>query len=186
MFVRNPPERVLSAYRNKLEHPLQTNSSKQNLWDEIRFSSLSNYRLKFNLRMAEKKGMYPSFAEFLHFTYDSDPVLLNEHFKPMVDLCHMCAVPYDFVGNFATLRQDANSVLDHIRINSSLFWDKGEHLSDSTTSYIKQYYPKLRPIDIKRFEETFADDIAMYKHLFPSEYDGGYSDIRDTILGDAN
>ncbi len=184
MFVRHPPERVLSAYRNKIEHPLETKSSQQSIWDEVRLSILSTYRLKFNRKMAEKHDIYPSFAEFLHFLYDSDSVLMNEHYKPMVELCQPCAVKYDFVGNFATLRQDANSILGHIRINSSFFWDRGKHMSKPTASYIEQYYSKLRAIDIKRFEEKFADDIAMYNHLFPSEYDGGYLDVRDTILGD--
>ena len=186
MFLRHPPERVLSAYRNKIEHPLEMNPSKKNIWDEVRLLILSQYRMKFNHKMAEKQEVYPSFSEFIHFLYDSDPAVMNEHYKPMVELCQPCAVKYNFFGNFATLRRDANNILTHLHINTTLFWDRGKHQSKPTVSYIQQYYPDLRPIDIKRLEEKFGDDITLYNHLFPFEYDGGYSDICSDILGDGN
>ncbi len=183
MFVRHPPERVLSAYRNKIEHPLETKSSEQTLWDEVRLFILSTYRLKFNYKMAQRQDVIPSFAEFLHFLYDSDPGLMNEHYKSMVELCQPCAVKYDFVGNFASLRNDANSILEHLHINSSLFWDRGKHMSNPTVSYIERYYSKLGAIDFKRFEDKFSDDIALYNHLFTTADDGGYTKTRSTVLG---
>ena len=184
MFIRHPPERVLSAYRNKIEHPLKKDSSEPNIWDDVRQSILTTYRINPKKDMTEDE-IYPTFAEFIHFLYESQSAFMNEHYKPMVELCQPCAVKYNFVGNFATLRQDANAVLDYLHINTSLFWDRGKHVSNPTVSYVKQYYPKLNTIDIKRLEETFAGDIALYNHLFPFEYDGGYSEVRYSITGDS-
>ena len=182
MFIRHPPERVLSAYRNKIEHPLSTNPEEQSIWDEVRYSILNSYRIQFNNRIAKKKKeLYPTFPEFIHFLYDSDPTLMNEHYKPMVELCQPCAIKYNYVGNFATLRRDADAILGHLKINSSMFWDRGKHVSQPTVNFVQKYYKHLNPVDFKRLEERFEDDMALYNHLFPFEHDGGYSELKHHI-----
>ena len=179
MFIRHPPERILSAYRNKIEHPLITNPIEQSIWDEVRYKVLTSYRIKFNNMIAKgEEDVYPTFPEFLHFLYDSDPVSMNEHYKPMVELCQPCAVHYNFIGNFGSLRSHADAVLNHLYINSTVFWDKGKHRSNPTSSYIRRYYSKLQPIDFQRLEERFGYDIDLYSHLFPFSDDGGYNQIK--------
>lgn len=181
MFIRHPPERVLSAYRNKIEHPLTTNPIEQSIWDEVRYAVLNSYRIKFNNKIANgESDVYPTFAEFLHFLYDSDPVSMNEHYKPMVELCQPCAVRYNFIGNFGTLRSHADAVLNFLHINQTVFWDRGKHHSNPTIAYIKKYYSKLQPIDFERLEDRFANDINLYNYLFPFNGDGGYNEIRDS------
>ena len=182
MFIRYPPERVLSAYRNKIEHPLITDPEEQSIWDEVRYSILNSYRMSFNVKMAkEKEDVYPTFSEFIHFLYDSDPVEMNEHYKPMVELCQPCAVDYNFVGNFGNIRSDADAILNHLNIDPSLFWDRGKH-SKPTTSYVQKYYSTLQPADFRRLEERFGSDIALYEYLFPSTGDPNYQILRDTKL----
>ena len=183
MFIRHPPERVLSAYRNKIEHPLITDPLEQSIWDEVRYTVLNSYRIKFNKKIAAgESDVYPTFAEFLHFLYDSDVVSMNEHYKPMVELCQPCAIKYNFIGNFASLRSHADVVLSFLHINSTVFWDKGKHGSNPTTSYMKRYYSKLQPVDFQRLEERFADDINLYNYLFPFSDDGGYDEIKKLII----
>ena len=182
MFVRHPPERVLSAYRNKIEHPFASKAADQNLWDDIRLAILSSYRMNFNNKMIKNKDIYPSFAEFIHFLYDSDVQQMNEHYKPMVELCQPCAVKYDFVGNFATLRQDADAVLEHLHIINTYFWDRGKHMTTPTDTFVRDYYSKLMPIDLKRLEERYGEDINFYKYLFSVEGDGGYANVRESIM----
>ena len=113
--------------------------------------------------------------------YDSDTALMNEHYKPMVELCQPCAVNYDYIGNFATLRQDADAILSHLNIDSTLFWDRGKHSSAPTVSHVQKYFKNLSPVDFKRLEERFGDDLAFYNHLFPFEPDGGYSKLKEKI-----
>ena len=106
---------------------------------------------------------------------------MNEHYKPMVELCQPCAVGYDYIGNFANLRRDADAILNHLKIKTSMFWDRGKHVSAPTVSHIQKYFKTVTPIDIKRLEERFGDDLAFYNHLFPFENDGGYSELRKEI-----
>lgn len=181
MFIRNPPERILSAYRNKIEHPLNNNTSEQSIWDEVRFSILSSYRRKGEKQTKENDHVYPTFSEFVHFLHDSDPRLMNEHYKLMTELCQPCALRYHYVGNFATLRRDTDAILGYLNINTSLFWDRGKHFKNPTQSLIQKYYSQLNVIDIQRMEETFANDFALYSYLFTSTNDGGYSEVANSI-----
>ena len=174
---------MLSAYRNKIEHPLTTHLEEQSIWDEVRYSILNSYRIKFSnhLLKGKDKKPFPTFPEFIHFLFDSEPSLMNEHYKPMVELCQPCAVHYDYIGNFATLRQDTDAILTHLKVNSSLFWDRGKHVSVPTVSHMREYFKKLGPVDFKRLEERYGDDIAFYNHLFPFEDDGGYARLKEEI-----
>ena len=168
MFIRNPQERILSAYRNKIEHPININQLEQSIWDDVRLSIISSYRRNQGKKENNNDDAYPTFSEFIHFLYDSDLRLMNEHYKPMTELCQPCAVQYHYVGNFAALRQDTNIILDYLSINSSLFWDRGKHINNPTKKHVESYYSKLNDIDIQRLNEKFMNDILFYSYMFPS------------------
>ena len=167
MFLRNPLERVVSAYRNKIEHPISKNQSEKNIWDETRSLILQYYR-SMKDEASRSDLPYPTFSEFIHFLSDSNPVEMNEHYKPMSHLCQPCAVHYDYVGNFATLRRDANRILQYLNVNTSWFWDRGRHISNPTENVVEKYYSILEAEDIKLVEEKFMEDILLYRYLFSS------------------
>ena len=162
VFIRSPPERILSAYRNKIEQSHDSNSLEQSMWDDIQSHILASYR---NTQERDSTS-YPTFSEFIKFLYDSDSLQMNEHYKMMTELCHPCAVHYHYIGNFATLRRDANAVLNHLNINSTLFWDRGSHYKQPTHSYLSEYYLQLDAADKSNFKEKYADDIAFYYYMF--------------------
>lgn len=164
MFIRSPVERLVSAYRNKIEHPITNVLSERSIWDDIRTTILQRYREVTSMI----EPPFPTFSEFVHFLSDSDPADMNEHYKPMTSLCQPCSVHYHYVGNFATLRRDADRILQHLHINSSWFWDRGRHFSNPTQNIVEKYYSQLATEDIELIEETFLkDDILLYKYLFP-------------------
>ena len=47
-------------------------------------------------------------------SYISDGHLTNIHWIPQFDLCHPCHVNFDFIGDLATLTEDAEYVLSRI------------------------------------------------------------------------
>ena len=166
LFIRNPKERLVSAYRNKIEHPNTENPSEITIWDDIRGVILQRHRNRTNSMTLPP---YPTFSEFVRFLGVSDPADMNEHYKAMTALCQPCSVRYDYVGNFATLRRDANRILDFLNINTSWFWDRGKHFSNPTHNYVDTYFSQLTTEDIKLIEKVLLiDDIQLYEHLFPS------------------
>ena len=164
MFIRNPSERLVSAYRNKIEHPVTNNPTEQTLWDDIRAMIMELYRRTYE----KNESPYPTFSEFVHFLSDSDSADMNEHYKAMSALCQPCSVQYNYVGNFKTLRRDADRILQYLNIDSTWFWDRGRHFTNPTQSLVERYYSKLTADDITLIDKVYQDDILLYKYLFPS------------------
>ncbi|XP_047442696.1 carbohydrate sulfotransferase 14 [Mugil cephalus] len=106
MFVREPMERLLSAYRNKFGE-IQSYQKKYGV--EI----IKRYR-KGHAKDASVTGDDVTFAEFVRYLLDEDAERMNEHWMPVYNLCQPCAVPYDFIGSYENLERDAEFVLERI------------------------------------------------------------------------
>uniref|UniRef100_A0A8D1YPX2 Carbohydrate sulfotransferase n=1 Tax=Sus scrofa TaxID=9823 RepID=A0A8D1YPX2_PIG len=108
LFVREPFERLASAYRNKLQRPWGADFQR-------RFGTSIVRRLRPRPGPdALTRGHDVRFAEFLAYLLDprtrrDGP--FNEHWERTHALCHPCRLRYDVVGKFETLAEDAAFVL---------------------------------------------------------------------------
>lgn len=122
MFVREPMERLLSAYRNKFG---EIESYKKKYGVEI----VKRYRKGYNKNKLIT-GDDVTFAEFVRYLLDEDVEHMNEHWMPMYNLCQPCAVSYDFIGSYEHLEKDSEFVLQqigaprHIRFPERQTWYK--------------------------------------------------------------
>ncbi|CAB0016902.1 unnamed protein product, partial [Nesidiocoris tenuis] len=134
MFVRHPFERLLSAYKNKLE---QNYIGSKYFKDRIGKYIMQNYRTKKN-QSGQANGEDITFEEFTNFLLNSEQKGFNEHWKPMHRLCEPCLVKYDFVGKYETLSSDANFILRKIGATNLSF---PQALGSSTTAkQLKKYF----------------------------------------------
>ena len=106
MFVRDPLERILSAYKNKFRN-------KKNTYFPGRFGKyiIKKYRKNANNRSLAT-GDDVTFDEFVQYLLDprkKHP--LNEHWKPMHELCSPCYYKYDLIGKYQTVEEDAQYIL---------------------------------------------------------------------------
>ncbi|KAG8449659.1 hypothetical protein GDO86_016339 [Hymenochirus boettgeri] len=101
LFVRDPMERLLSAYRNK-------------------FGEVREYQRRYGLEIVRRyrgrearrsNGDDVTFTEFLRYLLDEEAEKMNDHWMPVYHLCQPCALNYDFIGSYERLREDANHVL---------------------------------------------------------------------------
>ncbi|XP_078463028.1 carbohydrate sulfotransferase 8 [Lampetra planeri] len=105
LFVREPLERLVSAFRDKLERP---NPYYQPLFGR---AILARYRANAS-REALRSGEGVTFREFLRYLLDPRrPLGMDIHWEAATRLCHPCAISYDFVGKFEELEGDANDLL---------------------------------------------------------------------------
>lgn len=109
MFVREPFERLVSAYRNKF-------TLKYNASFHKRFGTRIVRRYRRNAtREALQSGADVTFREFAAYLTDPGTTArdkpLNEHWQPVYQLCHPCHIHYDLVGKYETLEEDANYLL---------------------------------------------------------------------------
>lgn len=138
MFVREPVDRLVSAYRDKVlidptyhavgdyivkhhrsTRPAANESLSSNVADSSKspVSSQSIDRNQSLLSATVSPDNKPTFAEFIDYvlTQRSIGKKLDRHWRPQAELCSPCLVDYDFIGHQETLHADAEHVIDVLR-----------------------------------------------------------------------
>lgn len=157
IFVRHPFERLLSAYRNKLEQ--HYDSSK---YFQARFGKyiIKNFR-KNPTNVSLAKGDDVTFSEFVNYIVSSDPNRYNEHWQRMTDLCHPCLIKYDFIGKYENIIQDSNFLLKSF--GTSLKFPKLSKPS-TTASNLAKYYGTLERKTILKLYRIYEMDFRLFDY----------------------
>lgn len=175
-FIRNPMERIVSAYLNKIAKPLNVSLV------GIKFEEGYKAKILKLLKREEydkwyksgRKGkMYPTFSEFVQFLNMENLKRLNEHFKPIIYLCHPCAINYNFYGNFKLLPGDADTLVKQFNLNSSYYDNKSyiSHKLYNTSDLVPKYFSELTNSQKEALFYLFADELDFYYSLYPEEKD---------------
>lgn len=173
-FVRNPLERIVSSYRNKIAVPIKY-ENRQHWPDNVLYHIIQRYnKTKYALWKKTNftsSDIHPSFEEFIKYFVDSNLNLLNEHFRPFIDLCHPCSVHYNFIGNFYNLPNEAFHLLDFLRIPHNYYLNRVGHPTYNTSSLVSDYYHQL-PLSLKsNLVQKISQELILYYRLFPADLD---------------
>ncbi|KAG8225689.1 hypothetical protein J437_LFUL001721 [Ladona fulva] len=155
LFVRHPFERLLSAYRNKLEqHYLSSQYFQMRYGRQI----IKRYRSNPS-NESLMKGDDVTFQEFATYITSPDNSF-NEHWKPIVDLCQVCLIDYDIVGKYDTLYEDAKFILKQIGKSDVMFPHAIK--PSGTGPQLKKYYNTLSQKIIKDLYEIYKLDFELF------------------------
>uniref|UniRef100_A0A7M4FPQ4 Carbohydrate sulfotransferase n=1 Tax=Crocodylus porosus TaxID=8502 RepID=A0A7M4FPQ4_CROPO len=158
IFVRNPMERLLSAYRNK-------------------FGEIKEYQLKYGVEIVKRyrknagksTGDDVTFSEFLQYLLDEEPERMNEHWMPIYNLCQPCAVRYDFIGSYETLNTDANHVLEQVQAPSFIqFPERQSWYKPVTAETLHYYLCKVQRGLIKELLPKYILDFSLFAYPLPN------------------
>ncbi|KAF4527273.1 hypothetical protein B566_EDAN006993, partial [Ephemera danica] len=155
MFMKHPFERLLSAYRNKLEQHYESSKYFQQRYGRY---IVKQYRPNAS-QEALDKGDDVSFKEFSSFLTDKNAVF-NEHWKPIQQLCRPCLINYDIIGKYETLQEDAEFVLRHIG-QSQIQFPKLPKPS-STMSRLQEYFGTLPKDVMLELQRIYALDFKLF------------------------
>lgn len=116
IVVRHPFERLLSAYRNKLE---DNRPSAKYFQARIGRYIIKKYRTNPS-NFSLNTGSDVTFREFIQYlisealasTNDED---INEHWRPIYKMCLPCTIDYNFIVKYEHLIEDAEMLLDLIK-----------------------------------------------------------------------
>ncbi|XP_055481563.1 carbohydrate sulfotransferase 9 [Psammomys obesus] len=165
VFVRDPMERLVSAFRDKFEHP---NSYYHPVFGK---AIIKKYRPNANTQ-ALNNGSGVQFKEFVHYLLDDHrPVGMDIHWEKISKLCYPCLINYDFVGKFETLEEDANYFLHVIGAPKELKFPnfKDRHSSDERTStqVVRQYLKDLGRAERQLLYDFYHLDYLMFNYTAP-------------------
>nr|XP_003406393.1 carbohydrate sulfotransferase 9 isoform X1 [Loxodonta africana] len=165
VFVRDPMERLVSAFRDKFEHP---NSYYHPVFGK---AIIKKYRPNA-CEEALNNGSGVKFKEFIHYLLDSHrPVGMDIHWEKVSKLCYPCLINYDFVGKFETLEEDANYFLQLIGAPKELTFPnfKDRHSSDERTNVqvVKQYLKDLTRTERQLIYDFYYLDYLMFNYTMP-------------------
>lgn len=155
IFVRNPFERLLSAYHNKLEQ--HYDSSK---YFQARFGKYIIKKFRKNpTNTSLEKGDDVTFSEFVDYLTSSDSSTYNEHWQTVTNLCHPCFINYDLIGKYETLISDSSFVLDYLKLNFSFpVLEKPSR----TASSLKKYFNVISKDLIYKLYRIYEMDFTLF------------------------
>lgn len=172
MFVREPFERLLSAWRNKFQSNM---SSSLYFRKQFGRSIVRRFRASEEVSFKEQQKDTPEkvkvrFDEFLQYLVD--PVRkegLNEHWAKYHRLCRPCFVQYDFVGKYETINRDADHVLRSVHADHMVNFPKrsATYKHNSTSSYVEDYYKDIEPSLLRRVYRSYQADFELFRYALP-------------------
>ncbi|XP_072854982.2 carbohydrate sulfotransferase 9 isoform X1 [Pogona vitticeps] len=165
IFVRDPMERLVSAFRDKFEHP---NSYYHPVFGK---AIIKKYRLNAG-REALTAGSGVTFKEFVKYLLDSHrPVGMDTHWEQINKLCYPCFINYDFIGKFETLEEDANYFLRLIGAPEGLVFPnfKDRHATDKRTNseVVQQYLAEIPDKERQQTYDFYYLDYLMFNYTVP-------------------
>ncbi|CAL4092111.1 unnamed protein product, partial [Meganyctiphanes norvegica] len=157
IFVRHPFERLLSAYRDKLEN---LGPKRKPYW-KIAVNMMSKVRKNSHQVNADGRGL--RFEEFVRFALANPEWFNDDHFTSYEDLCHPCAISYDFIGKYESLVDDAEHILRNIGAPPEMHFPPFMPWAN-TSDVINKYYGTLSEEQIMTLYKIYQRDFQLFQY----------------------
>uniref|UniRef100_S4R6Q2 Carbohydrate sulfotransferase n=1 Tax=Petromyzon marinus TaxID=7757 RepID=S4R6Q2_PETMA len=162
MFVREPMERLVSAYRDKFLH------SKH--YKKVYGRAIISHYRKNPSRVSLTGGHDVTFPEMVRFILDPErPLVQDVHWLPAHHLCQPCLLRYDYLGKVETLGRDAADLLARVRAPESVFYSSPKDKRSSaalTGYYLAQLSSKVR----QQLYTFYYGDYKLFGYPLPSDH----------------
>ncbi|CAH1792707.1 unnamed protein product, partial [Owenia fusiformis] len=169
MFVREPFERLVSAYIDKFYVP-----ELNGFWESWGRRIIKRYREKASA-VSKACGHDVTFEEFLSHSLSkvqqADISGGNEHWTTMHQICNPCGIKYDYIGHVETMRRDTDVILHQANVSHLIVQDEASvsnirqnlHISDEALIKSEKC---LEPRDaVKRIINSL-----IYKGFLPNNF----------------
>ena len=162
IITRHPFEKLVSAYRNKIEKPFSP-------YFQRTYGSQMLRMFRKGLTAEEyKSGKGVTFKEFTGFVIKVNMGNLDEHWRATYSLCNICGVKYDFIADMSTLYDDSDQVLKLIG-----WFDRVKFPRSSKDNYAKaavdltpEYLNRLTDGELKSFYTKYKQDFDAFGYEF--------------------
>ena len=158
LFVREPLERLLSAYNdkfiNKIWPPEMIESYKTKILERYKQDEPSSSSSEHNL----------TFKKFIYYVSDVG-FDRDMHWRSYGPLCHPCDIEYDFIGHFEDMPEEAPYILRQTGMHRVVTFPP--FLTHNTTSQLLESYAPIPKEKIAQLGKAFEEDFEMFNYDFP-------------------
>jgi len=168
IFVRHPFERLLSAFRDKLEDPsVQGHKFNEYYYNKHGRRIVMHYRKNHN-SVTGPTWKYPRFSEFVDYVLGKDLRYDDEHWSPYYKECTPCHINFTFVGHFETLYWDLHLLANKTGLSQ---WDDTTDYFQSAThrKVSEEYFATVEKEAIRKLYKRYKLDFEMFGYS-PEEY----------------
>ncbi|KAM4013377.1 carbohydrate sulfotransferase 8-like isoform 2-T2 [Anomaloglossus baeobatrachus] len=155
MFTRDPFQRLVSAYRDKLLHG-------------VGYQGIEIPRIiKAKYRKDKKSTENVNFNEFVQYLLTEKPKEMDVHWRPMHYLCDPCNINYDFLGKLETVKKDSDYVLKVLGAPSALKYPEIKQFNESKTDTktSSEYFSKISLQLIEALVAMYRLDFELFDYL---------------------
>ncbi|KAK7076550.1 hypothetical protein SK128_005823 [Halocaridina rubra] len=153
LFVRHPFQRLVSAYRNKLEDSYKEedgayfyNNYGRKMVEGFRKNTNNGKSItdiKTNKEVEFKRE--PTFEEYVDYLTNMDVSAYDEHWKPIWLQCHVCDFKYDYIIKYENFEEEIGLFINILKENGNLprtfalQWEnRGGTDANKTREYLRQ------------------------------------------------
>ncbi|XP_067009624.1 carbohydrate sulfotransferase 11 [Anabrus simplex] len=181
LVVRHPFERLLSAYRDKLEN-MQAGQEHGTVHYYRKYGRriVAKYRpggndtktetllrpdqYLWNPNQPRPAGVEPTFNEFVRYLLDTDlSNYADDHWIPYYLYCTPCLLKYDIIAKVETLQQDQVYVIHSANLQN-LIKPRWLHRTMNNTLVTKRYFSQLSTEQVHRLYNKYKLDFELFNY----------------------
>ncbi|KAK4312897.1 hypothetical protein Pmani_015721 [Petrolisthes manimaculis] len=167
VMVREPLERLLSAYRNRIQDQSINSFQARHFGPiilqatrDVRYSKQSLFHVNGTLKIV------PTFHEFVQYLVEKlVPQEYDPHWKPIHLLCSLCNLNYTDIVHMETYDEDIHYVMRKTGLISEIdegFLQKGKHEGrGNTQALLVSFYSKLEPSLLEQITQVYRRDFIL-------------------------
>ncbi|XP_016923548.2 carbohydrate sulfotransferase 11 [Drosophila suzukii] len=177
LFVRDPFERILSAYRNKLE------GNKNTFYKALGTKIVHRYRKRSLGGPWPRCG--PTFEEFVRFLIAEHAAgkRFDEHWAPVYSFCTPCSVNFTIIGKTETFQRDSEFIIRQAGLESLLLGlgklpqRKQRKIGNQARSGVKsealveRYFADLDRSTLDQLLKIYRIDFELFDYDYRRYYD---------------
>ncbi len=171
--IRNPLERLISAFRDKLQHS-PTYKGHPTWPEEAKVEILRKFGDVGQLKMWQTSNgsitLRVTFPQFIQWVVETKNDLLDRHFAPQTEIIYPCSMVHDFFGNFKQIGKDMELIIKKLHAPMEQYRNTSLHApGQKTVDLLEQYYSQVsKEVKHALFRDLYQE-LDFYYHLYPEE-----------------